>query len=164
MDPQLLVPQEGTCAPGAARITHLFIKTQILTFVNDDANLLQAAVPPVIPQQPFRAVEEGVRLVTGVVVPFVLARKDDGIARMPLPVGYAIPAAGQADPRGGFVLKSDVKHQVPTFSTWHAVTLCFSHEFLGSVLKTGSPHTFSTPLRFPARGRATLQQGRPSPV
>ena len=67
--------------------------------MEDDADLFETAVAAVIPEQPIRAVEDGIRLVAGVVVPLVLAREDDRIGRMALPVRDAILAASEADSR-----------------------------------------------------------------
>jgi hypothetical protein len=77
--------------------------------VNHDADLFQIPVAAVVPEQPFLAVEDGVRLVARVVVPSVCARNDDRIGRMALPVRDAILAASEADPRRGLILETDIK-------------------------------------------------------
>jgi hypothetical protein len=66
-------------------------------------------VAAVVPEQPFLAVEDSVRLVTRVVVSFVFAREDDRIRGMTLPVRDAILAASEADPRRGLILETDIK-------------------------------------------------------
>ena len=81
--------------------------------MEDYADLLKAVLAAVIPEQPLGAVENRIRFVTGVVIPFVLARKDDRVGGMALPVGDAILAAGEADPRRGLILEADVKHHIP---------------------------------------------------
>jgi len=46
------------------------IEAEVFAVVQHDADLLEAAVTAVVPEQPFAAVEDGVRLVAGVGVHF----------------------------------------------------------------------------------------------
>ena len=91
----------------------LALKPQVLAVVEHDADLLQAAAAAVVPEQPLLAVVDRVGLVARIVIPLLPAGSDDRIGRMALPFRDAIPAAGKADPRRGFILKSDVKHHIP---------------------------------------------------
>src|SRR5713101_3286207 len=95
------------------RVRRLGPESQVFAVVEHHADLLQRAVAAVAPQPPSLAVEDRVRLVTGVVVPLVAPRADDRVGRMTLPVGEAVPGAGEADLGMGFVAKANVEHQIP---------------------------------------------------
>lgn len=57
------------------------------------------AIAAVVPQQPFLAVEDRVRFVTGRGIKLVFSRPDDRVSRMPLPVGNAILGTDNTDLR-----------------------------------------------------------------
>src|SRR5208283_1459761 len=54
-------------------------EAKVLALVPHHADLFQAAVAAVVPEQPFPAVEDGERLVAGVVVPLAFPRLNDGV-------------------------------------------------------------------------------------
>ena len=68
--------------------------------------LLDAALAPVVPQEPLLAVVDGIGFVDRVVVPLVLARTDDRVGRMTFPVGDAVLRPCDADLRMAPPLKS----------------------------------------------------------
>src|SRR5271157_5196080 len=94
-------------------------ETQVLALVDEHANLLQALAPAVVPEQPLPAVEDGIGLVAGVVVPLAGTRSHDGVGRVALPGGDAVPRTGDADLGVVDVPKTDVEHQVPAPAPFH---------------------------------------------
>src|SRR5689334_18249709 len=78
-----------------------------------NTDLFQASPPPVVPKQPLFSVENRIRFVTGVLIPLVLALANDGILRMPLPVGDSIAGPGNSYLGVVDVAKTDIKHGVP---------------------------------------------------
>jgi hypothetical protein len=69
--------------------------------VEDKANLLQGAVAAVIPEEPLLAVVDGVRPVTGVMIPLIFTRADNWVGGMAFPAGDAVGAGRVTD--GGMV-------------------------------------------------------------
>ena len=63
-------PSRGRCCGGFLRT----IEAQVFALVDGQADLLDAALAAVVPEQPASAVEDRERLVNGVVVPLVLGR------------------------------------------------------------------------------------------
>ncbi|HKM56109.1 MAG TPA: hypothetical protein VJY33_22065 [Isosphaeraceae bacterium] len=92
---------------------------QVLALVDGHADLLQCLAPAVVPEQPLPAVEDGIRLVAGVVVPLAGTRSHDGVGRVALPGGDAVARTGDADLGVVDVPKTDVEHQVPAPAPFH---------------------------------------------
>src|SRR5262245_14661942 len=89
------------------------LESQILPLMQRQPDLLDAALATVVPEQPLLAIEDRIWFVNSVVVPLVLARPNDGVGSMALPVGDAVLRAGHADLRIVHVPKADVEHDVP---------------------------------------------------
>src|ERR1051326_2575746 len=81
--------------------------------MEDDSDLFESTVAAVIPKEPFLAVEDGERLVTGVVIPLVFTGTDDRVERVALPIGNAVARPGEANLGVRFIAEADVEHQVP---------------------------------------------------
>src|SRR5262245_17920309 len=68
----------------------------------------------VVPEQPFRSIEDRKWLVASVMIPFVFSRPDDWIGGQPFPATDAVARASDSNLRVIDVAEPDVKHQVPT--------------------------------------------------
>ena len=80
--------------------------------MSGQADLFDATLAAVVPQQPLAAVEDRIRFVHGIVIPLVLAGTNDGVGRMALPTGDAILGPSDADLSVALVSKADVKHEI----------------------------------------------------
>src|SRR6516162_2484102 len=80
-------------------------------------DLLNSALATVVPEPPFPAIENRVRFVYGVVVPFVVAGTNDRIGWMALPAGDPVPGSGDTDLGFIHVEETDVEHDVPVALT-----------------------------------------------
>src|SRR5262249_61277546 len=88
-------------------------EAEVFAVVDRHPDLLDAAPPPVVPQQPTPPSEDRIRLIDGVRVPPALAGPDDRVGRVPLPPADPVPRAGQADLGVVPVPEADVEHDVP---------------------------------------------------
>ena len=102
-------PRRGRGRRRAAR----GIETQVLALVRDQADLLHAAVAAVVPEQPLLAVEDGKRLVAGVVVPLASPGRMIGLAGWRCQSVMPSLRAGDADLGVVHVAEADVEHHVP---------------------------------------------------
>src|SRR5262249_47815895 len=66
------------------------LEAQILPLMQRQPDLLDAALATVVPEHPSLAIEDRIWFVNSVVVPLVLARPNDGVGSMALPVGDAV--------------------------------------------------------------------------
>src|SRR5207244_4315209 len=90
-----------------------FGKSEVSAPMLDHTDLLQSAMPSVVPKEPLLSVINCIRFVTGVVIPFILAWTNNRVGRMPLPVGDTVAGAGKTDLRMIDVAKADIKHDIP---------------------------------------------------
>src|SRR5262249_48225662 len=89
------------------------LKAQVHPLVQCQPDLLHTAPATVVPQQPLSAIVDGIRLVNGVVVPLIFSGANDRVGRMTLPIGGAVPGAGNTDLSVVPVTKTDVEHHMP---------------------------------------------------
>ena len=81
--------------------------------MNNHPNLFQRVVAAVVPEQPFLTIENGERLIARVVISLVLARSNNGVCGVALPIVDAVAGAGQAYLGMRFIAETNVEHEVP---------------------------------------------------
>src|SRR5260370_38757530 len=87
--------------------------------MDGDADLLEASVPPVVPQQPLLAIKQSERFIAGIVIPLPRTWTDNGIGGGSLPPRSAVRGTRQADLGMIHIPETDVKHQIPIATFLH---------------------------------------------